>query len=95
MTTSKKYEVLAQDLGSIGTELESIKKASEALRSACERLYFLINSIAEKDPAASGDASKLLDRLDRIQELRRMMEIGSLVAVETPRFRDQAWKRLP
>ncbi len=40
------------------------------------------------------DLLSLRSRIERIQELRRSMELGSLV-VESHRALDAAWRRLP
>lgn len=106
MTTSTDTQPLPPATCSVGdlieAQAESIRgcKQSIALANACadelrDRLCAAEAALAQvmrMDDAE--DLMRLQRRLDRIQELRRMMETGSLV-IEGNRAMDAAWKRLP
>jgi len=91
-TTLDLLESQAKAIIACRRSIELIHRASEELRSCCESAEGELVKIMEMDNA--DDLKRLSRRLDRIQELRRVMEAGSLV-IEASRCLDNAWKRLP
>lgn len=77
----------------IGDAYECCNQFRARLDEAESAINTVINgTVMEIDARDALD--KLGRRIRRIQELRRMMEVGSLV-IETSRAMQQSWERLP
>ena len=91
-TTLDRIESQAEAIKSCKRSIELAYAASEEMRSCCESASAELVKLMEMDNEA--DLERLRRRIDRIQELRRVMELGSLL-IEANRALDAAWRRLP
>jgi predicted transcriptional regulator len=85
-------DATAESITAVKQSVALAHESSEELRARIDAAQLSLINVMEVDDA--DDLRKLARRLDRIQELRRMMELGSLI-VEANRALEAAWSRLP
>jgi len=85
-------EVLRRTIHQIRELSEGISYEMQNEGDKLLALQLLLDRLAEASP--SPELTRLQKRLDRVRELRNIMELGSL-NIEIRREIDEAWRRLP
>jgi hypothetical protein len=94
MTTAQAHEKIADAFHQLRRGCYEAACMVDDLRKSLDRIQSTLTQLAQLDPLSSADIQRLTNRLARIHELRRSMEIGSL-GIEVGRVVDSAWRRLP